>query len=283
MRHDLMRRMALVALVGPRFLQLNPGENLVLPRASKPAEGTRLVNPIRSRHSTPRGARWSHPRSGSRRVQLGVRYDTRTHCDWIVTFRTRNTHGTLGHAMGRTAKNRKRAPAARLFFPCLLLLAIALSLPLVTAKVEQGTLKIDSVTTEQLIGKFGVTESGDLTLKLTTSRDGWERGKHELTVLLFHDEQYRKWEKAIQKGSLCRDRSKLAIIQHKVDLPHELATHHGHGWEYFVDPETGKAYRVSLETGESEWNSPHNSTRMREEGPVNRCVFGLSQIRRHSV
>ena len=32
MRHDLMRRMALVALVGPRFLQLNPGENLVLPR-----------------------------------------------------------------------------------------------------------------------------------------------------------------------------------------------------------------------------------------------------------
>ena len=138
------------------------------------------------------------------------------------------------------------------------------------AKVEQGTLKIDSVTTEQLIGKFGVAESGDVRLKLTTSRDGWERGRHELHVLFFHDDNYRKWEKSIRTGSLCRDRNKIADIEHKVDLPHELATHHGHGWEYFVDPETGKSYRVNLDTGESEWNSPHNATRMREEGPVNR-------------
>ena len=161
-----------------------------------------------------------------------------------------------------------RRPAAARASALVLLLASACTPAL--AKVEQGTLKIDSVTTEQLIGKFGVAESGDVQLKLTTSRDGWERGRHELHVLFFHDDNYRKWEKSIQAGSLCRDRNKIADIEHKVDLPHEHATHHGHGWEYFVDPETGKSYRVNLDTGESEWNSPHNATRMREEGPVNR-------------
>lgn len=45
------------------------------------------------------------------------------------------------------------------------------------AQVEQGTLKLDSITTEQLIGKFGVTETGDLHLRLTTSKAGWERGR----------------------------------------------------------------------------------------------------------
>ena len=52
------------------------------------------------------------------------------------------------------------------------------------AKVETGTLKLDSVTTEQLIGRFGVTEKGSLTLKLTTAKKGWERGEHALHIVL---------------------------------------------------------------------------------------------------
>ena len=136
------------------------------------------------------------------------------------------------------------------------------------AKVEQGTLKLDSVMTEQLIGKFGVASSGDLTLKLTTSKDGWERGKHELHILIFDDDAYAKWRKAIADGSLCRERNKLATVEEKVELPHELATHRGGGWEYFVDPDTGKSYRVNVDSGESEWNSPHNATRVRLEGPA---------------
>lgn len=176
----------------------------------------------------------------------------------------RAMHGHLPRGKHEPASSKSTSSAA-LFFSILLC-----GMPLIAAKVEQGTLSIDSVTTEHLIGKFGVTESGDLNLKLTTSRDGWERGRHELHILCFNDDNYRKWEKEMQKGSLCRDRNKLANIQHKVDLPHELATHHGHGWEYFVDPESGKSYRVNLDTGESEWNSAHNATRMREEGPVNR-------------
>ena len=170
-------------------------------------------------------------------------------------------------ARARSPRSMRRPAAAR---ASALVLLLASACAPALAKVEQGTLKIDSVTTEQLIGKFGVAESGDVQLKLTTSRDGWERGRHELHVLFFHDDNYRKWEKSIRAGSLCRDRNKIADIEHKVDLPHELATHHGHGWEYFVDPETGKSYRVNSDTGESEWNSPHNATRVREEGPVNR-------------
>ena len=145
--------------------------------------------------------------------------------------------------------------------------------------MEQGTLKLDSETTEQLIGKFGVAETGDLTLKLTTSKSGWERGKHQLHILLFTDDTYRQWNREIKKGSLCRDRNKLADIEKSVDLPHELATHHGGGWEYFVDPESGKSYRVHQDTGESEWNSPHNSTRLREEGPANRITHRESTFK----
>ena len=145
-----------------------------------------------------------------------------------------------GRAMARARSPRSmRRPAAARASALVLLLASACAPAL--AKVEQGTLKIDSVTTEQLIGKFGVAESGDVQLKLTTSRDGWERGRHELHVLFFHDDELPEVEKSIRAGSLCRDRNKIADIEHKVDLPHELATHHGHGWEYFVDPETGES------------------------------------------
>ena len=77
--------------------------------------------------------------------------------------------------MARSSRSMPRSAAAR---RSALALLLALACPCALAKVEQGTLKIDSVTTEQLIGKFGVAESGDVQLKLTTSRDGWERGRH---------------------------------------------------------------------------------------------------------
>ena len=134
------------------------------------------------------------------------------------------------------------------------------------AKVETGTLKLDSVTTEQLIGRFGVTEKGSLTLKLTTAKKGWERGEHALHILVFRDESYKRWRDMIKKGSLCQERNRLADIEKAVDLPHPLATHAGHGFEYFVDPETGRSYRINLETGDSDWAEPDNHP----EGPLNR-------------
>ena len=134
------------------------------------------------------------------------------------------------------------------------------------AKVETGTVKLDSVTTEQLIGRFGVTEKGSLTLKLTTAKKGWERGEHALHILVFRDESYKRWRDMIKKGSLCQERNRLADIEKAVDLPHPLATHAGHGFEYFVDPETGRSYRINLETGDSDWAEPDNHP----EGPLNR-------------
>ena len=70
----------------------------------------------------------------------------------------------------------------------------------------------------------------------------------------------------IKKGSLCQERNKLADIEKAVDLPHPLATHAGHGFEYFVDPETGRPYRINLESGESDWAEPDDHP----EGPLNR-------------
>jgi hypothetical protein len=30
------------------------------------------------------------------------------------------------------------------------------------------------------------------------------RGKHQLHILLFHEDSYKKWQKALKKGSLCQ-------------------------------------------------------------------------------
>ena len=109
-----------------------------------------------------------------------------------------------------------------------------------------------------------MTDSGQLKLKLTTAKRGWERGKHQLHILLFHEDSYKKWQRALKKGSLCQDRNKIADVEKAVDLPHSLATHSGHGWEYFVDPESGESYRINLDSGESEWAHPDNHT----QGPL---------------
>lgn len=124
------------------------------------------------------------------------------------------------------------------------------------------------MTTEQLIGKFGVTETGDLKLKLSTTKDGWQRGDHQLHILLFHEKSYKKWQRLIKRGSLCQERNKVADIEKAVDLPHQSATHSGHGWEYFVDPESGEPYRINLENGESEWAHPDNHS----QGPLNKIT-----------
>jgi hypothetical protein len=35
-------------------------------------------------------------------------------------------------------------------------------------------------------------------------KKGWERGMHQLHVLLFKDSSYKKWQNAINTGSLCQ-------------------------------------------------------------------------------
>jgi len=157
------------------------------------------------------------------------------------------------------------APRSRTALWCLALCLACLVSPAL-AKVETGTVKLDSATTEQLIGRFGVTEKGSLTLKLTTAKKGWERGEHALHILVFRNESYKRWRDMIKKGSLCQERNRLADIEKAVDLPHPLATHAGHGFEYFVDPESGRSYRIDLESGESDWADPDNHP----EGPLNR-------------
>ena len=76
------------------------------------------------------------------------------------------------------------APRSRTALWCLALCLACLVSPAL-AKVETGTVKLDSATTEQLIGRFGVTEKGSLTLKLTTAKKGWELNGYLIAVAWF--------------------------------------------------------------------------------------------------
>jgi hypothetical protein len=167
----------------------------------------------------------------------------------------------------------------RLAILLLSLLALAALAPTpARAKVETGTLKLDSVTTEQTIAKFGTGNDGpgELVLKLTTAKRGWERGTHQLRLMLFKNRKYAKWKAAIAKGSLCDVRNRLADVTKVVDLPHPLATHSGHGFEYFEDPETGRSYRVNKDNPEDvEWRDPNNHT----EGPLDRVIHRETEAR----
>ena len=85
-----------------------------------------------------------------------------------------------------------------------------------------------------------------------------------------------KWKAAIAKGSLCDVRNRLADVTKVVDLPHPLATHSGHGFEYFEDPETGRSYRVNKDNPEDvEWRDPNNHT----EGPLDRVNHRETEAR----
>ena len=102
-----------------------------------------------------------------------------------------------------------------------------------------GTLKLNSANTEQTIGKYGVRRTGDISVKLSTAKTGWERGRHKLKVLLFEDKSYEEYDRQLKKGSLCDSRCNLANLEHEVDLPHPKATHKAEGYEFFEDPESG--------------------------------------------
>ena len=121
-----------------------------------------------------------------------------------------------------------------------------------------GTLKLNSANTEQTIGKYGVRRTGDISVKLSTAKTGWERGRHKLKVLLFEDKSYEEYDRQLKKGSLCDSRCNLANLEHEVDLPHPKATHKAEGYEFFEDPESGDAYRVDLDSGNVSWVHPEN-------------------------
>ena len=128
----------------------------------------------------------------------------------------------------------------------------------VAAKLAQGTVVLNSEVTEKVLTKFSVSKvGGSLKLKLTTAKTGWERGAHQLELLVLNDEEYFKWRAMMKKGSLCRDRNALASRRHQVALPHPGATHQALGYEFFIDPESGDSYRLDLSTGNTTWMHPN--------------------------
>ena len=155
--------------------------------------------------------------------------------------------------MMRTKKNSKL-----FFFFFLEVLVFFFSLEKVSAERFTGTLKLNSANTEQTVGKFAVRRTGDISVKLSTAKTGWERGRHKLKVLLFEDKSYEEYDRQVKKGSLCDSRCNMANLEHDVDLPHPKATHKAEGYEFFEDPESGDSYRVDLDSGNVSWVHPEN-------------------------
>ena len=129
------------------------------------------------------------------------------------------------------------------------------------AKRVGGTARLNSQRTELVLGKFSVAKAGGtIDLKLSTTKKGWDRGEHELELLVMNDAEYFAWRARLNAGSLCRDRNALARQRHAMDLPHPKATHKADGYEFFVDPESGDHYRVGLESGNVTWVHPSAHT-----------------------
>jgi hypothetical protein len=129
---------------------------------------------------------------------------------------------------------------------------------LADAKIASGTVTLDSENTEAMLSKFSVSKNGgNVNLKLSTAKTGWERGSHELELLVMNEDEYFKWKAMLKKGSLCRDRNELCSRKSRIDLPHPSATHKARGYEFFIDPASGDSYRLDLATGNTTWMHPH--------------------------
>ena len=164
-----------------------------------------------------------------------------------------NSKKTFSSSSSSSGHHHHRAVVV-LFF----ILFFSLTLSLANAERFTGTLKLNSANTEQTIGKFAVRRTGDISVKLSTAKTGWERGRHKLKVLLFEDKSYEEYDRQVKKGSLCDSRCNMANLEHDVDLPHPKATHKAEGYEFFEDPESGDSYRVDLDSGNVSWVHPEN-------------------------
>jgi hypothetical protein len=178
---------------------------------------------------------------------------------FIVRLRAAQTHKKkfkkkMNSKKTFSSSGHRHHHAVVLFF----LFFFSLTLSLANAERFTGTLKLNSANTEQTIGKFAVRRTGDISVKLSTAKTGWERGRHKLKVLLFEDKSYEEYDRQVKKGSLCDTRCNMANLEHDVDLPHPKATHKAEGYEFFEDPESGDSYRVDLDSGNVSWVHPEN-------------------------
>ena len=98
-------------------------------------------------------------------------------------------------------------------------------------KTSHGTAKLSSQTTEQFLAKFAFSPFATCNVKVnfkTNKAPYFDQHQHSLAMTLFSDTAWPQFVQAMQRGSLCVDRYKIATVT----LPIKP--------EHHVDPLTGK-------------------------------------------
>jgi len=103
------------------------------------------------------------------------------------------------------------------FTAMLLLLLCNISL----AKIMQGTITLDSDTTEAFVTRFsfGQEEKGHVTASFTGHGDRFgtaDGQQHRLELEIFDDKAYKAYLESLKKGSLCDERMKAATTRRRL-------------------------------------------------------------------
>ena len=123
------------------------------------------------------------------------------------------------------------------------LLLLALLAGEARAKVLDGQLQLSSLDTEKYLTKFAFSPRVPSYINMTfhvAEREYFDRHQHLLTLCLYSDTDWPKFRSAIQKGSLCVERQKLATWSAKVQPEQTLARPSRHDWSWSGELTTPK-------------------------------------------
>lgn len=115
------------------------------------------------------------------------------------------------------------------------LLLFGVGLGLSSGKISDGQVHLSSQDTEKYLTKFSFSprEEGHINITFhVTERDYFDRHQHLLTLCLYSDADWPKFRKAMDKGSLCAERQKLATWSAKVQPEQAHAQASRHDWSY---------------------------------------------------
>lgn len=102
-------------------------------------------------------------------------------------------------------------------------------------KITDGQVRLSSQDTEKYLTKFSFSPRVQGSINITfhvTERDYFDRHQHLLTLCLYSDADWPKFRKAMDKGSLCAERQKLATWSAKVQPEQASPQSSRHDWSY---------------------------------------------------
>ena len=105
---------------------------------------------------------------------------------------------------------------------CLLaFLVVSSSLP-ADAKVVVGDFRLSSTDTEAYVTKFSFSTErvGIIRANFTTDHEYFAGQPHDLRISVFSEQSWAKYTRAVEEGSLCRDRLQWASVSQQLTSAH---------------------------------------------------------------